>query len=1160
MISFLARKILFNGYNTYIDKPPFVTAVESTMRLNTQLKIANVNSDGFSPVDVATMMGSVRMVRLLQSHGAKSANSFCSKQRRLAQLVGLLDESDKKIEELRNIVNNNNLLPSNKENEKNLSIWEKRHALLKDMWATTQRMIIPNEPLSLTVLVLNSSTLRVKIEEPDSQEDGAIVTKYKIQDSHLKYTSDDDVDDDVDDVDDDDDFVRSWVDDIAKFDRDWVERAADRENWRSRREAFAQQWAIEWTTQANFSILTGDVELLDLRKLEYDVSGLTQGDRIYIRAAAGNIIGYSTFTLSCPTSAVPSVWRDVDGRKPRSSGRLSTLDDLFTQIRNTRTAHASEIKEISPDPQPAVQQRKTQVKKSIKSLFTGAPKFQKALSRGVYLACLLYTEDKILVSTEENIPTVEVDETYPSSLHTDILWMMKVACTWDDVKNLRQDMEKSHSSPTVHFRSKLLNAASQIQSALGIQDLGQFYHRPLKDNNGTIVMCTVRYIRDPKVLNTLAVKWVPLTKVQRKLSMFTTSGESMSSNQVINLGDILTSSIQDQLLYHQVSSIPLAKGLYLGYLKLKSSMDQIRLLVPHKTPNVLPHCRVRDNAHISSEEWEWLQTLQNLEKKSCLPSEAQLQFEQNIFTAAKRLFNHLCIDHDSALAHRVYTVEVIELSADVTFILILPSAEHVCSVPGNDDDLSSKPEFIMLPVQIFELAHMNTYNNNFLTRYARISSILEMDLLIAQHAQREAFSSDELNETKSRLTKLQGYQNQVDTIWKGMRWIMDVLSYARDKQACGGLCFNILYKRHQLLHPARAALIGHLRTPDTPPKPTSSRSVTSLNELSSDEKSKITLPSIQISSCPRNVSESSLCSISDPMMLHQQHTQIKKSNSVGSNFCVPECVMDHSRKSSISSCDSRTSCDSQRTEEEEDLGLTMRSSGSSSCKDLLSEHRLSVSSLEGSVRSLSSISSGEGLRAAGHPASRSQSNASLNSQQNIEPSSSKRSCFRDSALYAKSKSTESGSSDPEAYVFKRPHSAMSDQSNISSSSSKDVPLPDIVRVYAAYSCGLPCGTSVKLHITSRTTAREVVNLVVKQLNMAAVMKGKSGPIYSSQQLPNFCLVSVVGARERCLRDDFRPLQLQNPWTSGKLYVRMKNEVLAALEQNSSYSGRSSAYL
>ncbi|KAG1652220.1 Down syndrome cell adhesion molecule-like protein Dscam2 [Nymphon striatum] len=36
---------------------------------------------------------------------------------------------------------------------------------------------------------------------------------------------------------------RRWVDDIAKFDRDWVDRAADREDWRSRQDAFAQQWA-----------------------------------------------------------------------------------------------------------------------------------------------------------------------------------------------------------------------------------------------------------------------------------------------------------------------------------------------------------------------------------------------------------------------------------------------------------------------------------------------------------------------------------------------------------------------------------------------------------------------------------------------------------------------------------------------------------------------------------------------------------------------------------------------------------------------------------------------------------------------------------------------------------------------------------------------------
>lgn len=106
----------------------------------------------------------------------------------------------------------------------------------------------------------------------------------------------------------------------------------------------------------------------------------------------------------------------------------------------------------------------------------------------------------------------------------------------------------------------------------------------------------------------------------------------------------------------------------------------------------------------------------------------------------------------------------------------------------------------------------------------------------------------------------------------------------------------------------------------------------------------------------------------------------------------------------------------------------------------------------------------------------------------------------------------------------------------------------ILEVYAAYDTGLSKGTRVRLHVTSRTTAREVVNLVVKQLNKALVMKGKSGPTYSDAQLIDFCLVAVIGARERILRDDYQPLQLQNPWTKGRLFVRSKNNLLAAIQQ------------
>jgi hypothetical protein len=46
--------------------------------------------------------------------------------------------------------------------------------------------------------------------------------------------------------------------------------------------------------------------------------------------------------------------------------------------------------------------------------------------RGVFLACLLYHEDKVLVTNEDFLPVIEVDETYPSCIYHDFHWLMKV--------------------------------------------------------------------------------------------------------------------------------------------------------------------------------------------------------------------------------------------------------------------------------------------------------------------------------------------------------------------------------------------------------------------------------------------------------------------------------------------------------------------------------------------------------------------------------------------------------------------------------------------------------------------------------------------------------------------------------------------------------------
>ena len=118
----------------------------------------------------------------------------------------------------------------------------------------------------------------------------------------------------------------------------------------------------------------------------------------------------------------------------------------------------------------------------------------------------------------------------------------------------------------------------------------------------------------------------------------------------------------------------------------------------------------------------------------------------------------------------------------------------------------------------------------------------------------------------------------------------------------------------------------------------------------------------------------------------------------------------------------------------------------------------------------------------------------------------------------------------------------------------------ILRIYSAYPSVLPRGTCVKLQVAPHTTSQEVLILVLDQLARAAAMHTPPMhtaptactppqiPKYSEEHVDEFSLVAVVGARERVLRPDFRPLQLQNPWTKGRLYVRLKTDVLAALDQ------------
>ncbi|XP_064477839.1 ankyrin repeat and fibronectin type-III domain-containing protein 1-like isoform X2 [Ornithodoros turicata] len=935
---------------------------------STNIDVNSVNTDGFTALDVAVMTGEASLVRLLQNYGAREGPRWTSAEARASQLTAMLREAQRCVEDLTACVASASANAGSlstallREKERQLALWERRLGLISEMKTGFEELRPPDPPGYVSLEVVGTRALRVTFSEPESAAQApTLVTKY----------------------------------------------------------------LVEYCENEAFSSSVGSMEVTDVQKLEFTIPELSQGVPYFVRVAAGNGKGFSDFQISDPQSATPSSWRDVEERVPRWKGCTERLEYLFQQI--TESHHAATSADFqksgssvgsTSDLADGSSSRRP-VRKSIRNLFSAAPKFQKTLKRGIYLASLLYNEDRVLVTTEETLPILEVDDVFPPSLHTEFHWLVKVGCTWEDVKTLRQDMEKSHSSSNVHFRSKLLLAVEQMQSALGIQDLGQLYYKPLRDYEGTTTFCVIKYVEEPKCINTLSVRWLPLAKIQRRMPSVSDGGEPSTATE------LLTSALQEMMTYHQVSNIPLPRGLYLGYLKLKSSMDLISVLVPYKNPNMLPYCKIRNNQHVSCEEWQWLKSLgQDVSEQTA--NDMQLKFQRAISAAAKTLFSQLEISQELYNAHRVYDMEVVELSSEVSLLLVLPPVEEVCCVPGQRDELTSRADCLTLPVQMFEAIHLRTYQPPFIACYARVSSILEMDTMLAQHANREAFSSTEVATARGRLAQLQSFQAQVEQTWRATRWIMDALTYARNRSLSAGLQLSAIWRPGD---PPTPTL--QLTAPILPP--ISVRRVSRVDDLID---AKMFLGPPVTTSASLGVSgglEIRRCASASQLILSGDHEEVAKE------------------------------CRSSNTD-----------SASSAIEDDYTDNDAPISVMCPSLRSPDAlIPEDDGAR-------------------NLDAS------YRLSG-------------------------------------------PGVLRIYAAYDCGLPTGTSMKIHVTEETTAREVIELFVRQLNTAVRVKGKDGPIYGEERFGEFCLVAVVGSRERCLSDDYEPLRLQNPWTKGKLFVKLRDE-------------------
>ncbi|XP_078388162.1 ankyrin repeat and fibronectin type-III domain-containing protein 1-like isoform X2 [Cetorhinus maximus] len=539
------------------------------------------------------------------------------------------------------------------------------------------------------------------------------------------------------------------------------------------------RYKVEWSYSETFESRVGAAIVEDLKMLQYAMEGLDTGALYYVRVSAYNVKGWGPSKVSTPPCATPSSWKECSEVKLRKKDQSQAVQQLLDQVKAPQ--HRRFFLETGTVHTPS---KKLSVSRSLKYLFQNTSKFVKTLQRGVYLAAIFFYKENILVTNEDQIPTVEIDSSCSGSDMQEFLWFSKLSCMWKDIQWLQQGLNSalSSSSSVLQTRQKMLLAVSQLQGALGTLDLGQVHFEPVKDKLGNVLILTIKELRPSQVLEN--VRWIALSKLHNYR-------KSVSAFESFTALDLLFMTLKDKLDYHLRINQTLPPGLYLGYLKLCSSVDQIKVLVPYRVPNILCHTKIRDNKNVSREEWEWLRNVSSLTDSVATEGNAGrsvCSFLDGLRTAVKSLLQQLDMPLGQAVDFRLYTQEVLEFGETVSFLLLLPPSDDVCSAPGQDGHPSG---FLTLPLQIFELVHFSTYEQELFTKYCQTSILLELDSLLSQQALREAIDNTELIEAKEKHGQITDLIQQLDDIWREVRWITDVLQYARYRQPPTGtpLCW-----------------------------------------------------------------------------------------------------------------------------------------------------------------------------------------------------------------------------------------------------------------------------------------------------------------------------------------------------------------------------------
>ncbi|GMR61802.1 hypothetical protein PMAYCL1PPCAC_31997 [Pristionchus mayeri] len=484
--------------------------------------------------------------------------------------------------------------------------------------------------------------------------------------------------------------------------------------------AIVVKYRVEWSSAKTFDEIAGTRVITEVDRPSFEVSDIDAGEHVYFRVCAGTIHDYGDPVSCTPAVVEMSSWEEVTGERDTREKQLETLHNLTAEVETYRDSV------VWQTVFPKLAQQPQKKKKGLMDLFLSSSKFLKSVTNGCHLAALVYCEGKMLCTFDDCLPTFIIDENVSTLNKEDIQWLLKLSLSWDQLSALSDANPSAFANNSaLSFRSKVISAAADMMSSLGLKDIGRLA-QPITHENA-VFLVTVRYVTSAEQIpQAITTQWLSFEKMLRK------------HHACPAMDRVLRESVPI-MNFFESSQIPLQKGLYVAYLKMHSSLNSIRLVVPDNLPSVLPYVSVRQNPHVTKDEWEWIQAIDHNE--DLRPTPNQRMFHRQLSKAINSLLHDLDVDPDLVPGHRMFTSDILRLNKNVSIILILPKPEDVCSAPTGSSHASDMFEqrrgCTSISVSVFEMIHLSTYCPTFISAYCKLSIFLEHFIMISQFEQRK---------------------------------------------------------------------------------------------------------------------------------------------------------------------------------------------------------------------------------------------------------------------------------------------------------------------------------------------------------------------------------------------------------------------------------------